>query len=243
MQFYLLLRRSPGTCCIDRFSQNTVGCSFSVFLSLSSPPPMVLLLFIFSVLPNLSARMGMSASLHLSSCANFSPWLSLILRLRISLCVSLHISLWFHYALTPLLDCTLCCHCLTGPHFNTPPLALPSFSLPFFIHTSLLIPRSCDFFLLTSLLGVSSPSPIPFLLLFKGAHTRLGNPALHTTTSRCGLFLTNRTNPRLRTDTVINSHTLPECTYSSMQTRMATWTSKYMCMQLFTSRNELFVNK
>lgn len=166
-----------------------------------SPPllitvPLFFIIYFFQLF--LSACL--SGWVFLTSCASqpiaelISPWLSLCL----SPCLFAHLSRSL-LTLTPLLYRTLCCHRLAGPQFNIPPSALPSF-LSFFTRT--LSPCSqvlgLDFFLLHL-------SPYPVLALPRRVSSKeLGNPALHAT-SGCGLFLTNPANPRLRTDTMINS--------------------------------------
>lgn len=104
------------------------------------------------------------------------------------------------------------------------------------LHPYTLSPRSwvlAFHFSLLASLTVSSPLPAS-LLLFKGAHTGLGNPALYTT-SRCGLFLTNPANPRLRNDTVINSHTLSACACTNMHGDLTSIAHTYTCV--LTTKN------
>lgn len=175
--------------------------SVCLIVAMLSPPllitvPLFFIIYFFQLF--LSACL--SGWVFLTSCASqpiaelISPWLSLCL----SPCLFAHLSRSL-LTLTPLLYRTLCCHRLAGPQFNIPPSALPSF-LSFFTRT--LSPCSqvlgLDFFLLHL-------SPYPVLALPRRVSSKeLGNPALHAT-SGCGLFLTNPANPRLRTDTMINS--------------------------------------
>lgn len=179
-------------------------CRHAVSLSPNNCTSPFYYLFFSAFFVCLSLWMGISNLLCFAaySWANFSMAvidlvaLAVSVSLSLSLCASLSRSL---LTLTPLLYRTLCCHRLTGPQFNIPPSALPSF-LSFF--TCTLSPCSqvfgLDFFLLHL-------SPYPVLALPRRVSSKeLGNPALHAT-SGCGLFLTNPANSRLRTDTMINS--------------------------------------
>lgn len=146
--------------------------------------------------------MGFCTSLRLSAsrCANFSLWLSLILQLLLSLPLSLSLS--FCVSLSHSCYAELSAVTSSQDLVSTPPSVLLSPLLhPFCSPLSWVL--AFGFFLLASL-SVLSPVPAS-LLLFKGAHPGLGNPALRI---RCRLFLMKPTNPRLKTEAAMTPHTL-----------------------------------
>lgn len=86
-----------------------------------------------------SPSQSLAVLISLYGCHWFCSSCFLCISLSLFLCMSLSGSLYSSILLLPCY-CTFCCHCLSGPHFNTPPSVL--LSLPSSLYSFPIVPWS-----------------------------------------------------------------------------------------------------